>query len=330
MQSNHPIPQNVTQYQFRLVGDMTLKQFLELAGGLLLAYLFYSSNLIFIFKYPLAISSIVLGFGLAFFPIEDRPLDVWILNFIKAIYGPTRFIWTKTKVISPIFEYIRRDNTAATTTIAKTIKAPSLAAKPEELPDYTPQESAQLDKLSALMQHQALSTGGVADEDLDRPEISVRKLSPSPQPEMAPKAVSADAPPTIEADVDNNNIEPSGASTSLNSVIPQSFTSQESVKAENITLPATPKTPNLVSGLVLDPSGKLVENAIVQIVDEAGIPKRAVKSNLLGQFMISTPLENGSFYLEIEHDIFEFPKVSLFLDGHVFVPIKVSAKLKST
>ena len=38
----HPVPQNVTQYQFRLVGDMTLKQFLELAGGMLLAYLIYA------------------------------------------------------------------------------------------------------------------------------------------------------------------------------------------------------------------------------------------------------------------------------------------------
>ena len=92
----HPIPQNVTQYQFRLVGDMTLKQFLELAGGMVLAYLFFASNLIFIVKWPLVILSLLFGAGLAFFPIEDRPLDQWITNFIKAIYQPTRFTWQKT------------------------------------------------------------------------------------------------------------------------------------------------------------------------------------------------------------------------------------------
>ena len=72
----HPVPQNVTQYQFRLVGDMTLKQFLELAGGMLLAYLIYASNLFIVFKLPLALLGLFLGIALAFFPIEDRPLDV--------------------------------------------------------------------------------------------------------------------------------------------------------------------------------------------------------------------------------------------------------------
>jgi hypothetical protein len=324
MQSNHPIPQNVTQYQFRLVGDMTLKQFLELAGGLLLAYLFYSSNLLFLFKYPLAISSVVLGFGLAFFPIEDRPLDVWIVNFIKAIYGPTRFIWSKTKTIPAIFEYSQQGRAAESSTVAKTIKAPTILSHRDEPPDYTPQESAQLDKLSALMQHQTISANTTTAEVSDRPEISVRKLSASPAKVAVPQvAVQASQPiPVAETK--------SEAESSLNSVNPQAFTSKGSVTAENITLPATPKTPNLVSGLVLDAQGKLVENAIVQIVDQEGIPKRAVKSNVLGQFMISTPLENGSFYLEIEHDTLEFPKVSLTLNGRVFAPIKVSAKLKST
>ena len=32
----HPVPQNISSYEFRLVGDMTLKQFLYLAGGILL------------------------------------------------------------------------------------------------------------------------------------------------------------------------------------------------------------------------------------------------------------------------------------------------------
>ena len=99
----HPVPQNVTQYQFRLVGDMTLKQFLELAGCLLLAYLFYASNLIFIFKWPLVLLSIFFGIALAFFPLEDRPLDTWIINFVKAIYGPTRFNWKKSDKIPPMF-----------------------------------------------------------------------------------------------------------------------------------------------------------------------------------------------------------------------------------
>src|SRR5689334_279488 len=101
----HPVPQNVTQYQFRLVGDMTLKQFLELAGGLVVGYLFFASNLIFIIKWPLALLSVVAGFGLAFFPIEDRPLDQWVINFIKSIYAPTRYIWKKSNKIPNVFTF---------------------------------------------------------------------------------------------------------------------------------------------------------------------------------------------------------------------------------
>jgi regulator of replication initiation timing len=35
------------------------------------------------------------GVGLAFVPIEERPMDVWVLSFIKSIYSPTQYIWSK-------------------------------------------------------------------------------------------------------------------------------------------------------------------------------------------------------------------------------------------
>ena len=38
MDQAHPIPQNVTSFEFKLVGDMTLRQFLYLAAGAGVAY----------------------------------------------------------------------------------------------------------------------------------------------------------------------------------------------------------------------------------------------------------------------------------------------------
>ena len=35
----HPVPRNVTGFQFKLVGDMTLKQFGYLAGGVVMGYI---------------------------------------------------------------------------------------------------------------------------------------------------------------------------------------------------------------------------------------------------------------------------------------------------
>jgi hypothetical protein len=97
----HPIPQNVTTFQFRLIGDMTLKQFGYLVGGAIVAYIMYKLPLPFFFTLPLAVTSAVAGFGLAFVPIEERPMDVWVLSFIKSIYNPTQYVWKKQIVVQP-------------------------------------------------------------------------------------------------------------------------------------------------------------------------------------------------------------------------------------
>lgn len=89
----HPVPQNVTTFQFRLIGDMTIKQFGYLAGGAILAYISYRLPLPFFFTWPLALTFGLGGFGLAFVPIEERPMDIWVLSFIKSIYSPTQYVW---------------------------------------------------------------------------------------------------------------------------------------------------------------------------------------------------------------------------------------------
>ena len=91
----HPVPQNVTTFQFRLIGDMTIKQFGYLAGGVILAYISYKLPLPFFFTWPMVIVFALGGFGFAFVPVEERPMDVWVLSFLKRIYSPTLFVWQK-------------------------------------------------------------------------------------------------------------------------------------------------------------------------------------------------------------------------------------------
>lgn len=91
----HPVPQNVTTFQFRLIGDMTIKQFGYLAGGVIIAYICYKLPLPFFFTWPLTIASALFGFGLAFVPVEERPMDVWVLSFFKSIYSPTEYLWSR-------------------------------------------------------------------------------------------------------------------------------------------------------------------------------------------------------------------------------------------
>lgn len=92
---NHPIPQDVTGFQFKLIGDMTVKQFAYLATGIVLAWTFFQLPIFFIIKLPVCTLLALLGIGLAFIPIAGRPMDVMVGNFIKALLRPTQFVYEK-------------------------------------------------------------------------------------------------------------------------------------------------------------------------------------------------------------------------------------------
>ncbi len=126
----HPVPQNVTTFQFRLIGDMTIKQFGFLAAGAIGGYIFYKLPLPFFFDWPLAVSSVLLGIGLAFVPIEERPMDVWLLSFIKSIYSPTQYVWSRQKEQSRPAESKTPPITAP---VPPTVSKPTAATTPSSL-----------------------------------------------------------------------------------------------------------------------------------------------------------------------------------------------------
>lgn len=327
----HPIPQNVTQYQFRLVGDMTLKQFLELALGLLLAYLFFASNLIFIFKWPLIILSILFGAALAFFPVEDRPLDQWIINFLKAIYAPTRFIWQKTNKVPRLFLFEAHAKEAVNT-ITKTIKAPTTGSASKPLSDLSDVESEKISSLESIFKTlppvpkpEHGNTGIL--EDVSRPAVSVRKLNPVSAIKTANLQVPKSPPVLVEKAINNSQptppiVKPAAivfSAPSAKTVAP----SAPLASPKKINLPASPKLPNLITGAVVDKDGKIVENAIVQIVSADGIPARAMKTNALGQFYTSTPLNPGTYVIEVDKMGVNFAPQQIVVNNTILSPIEL-------
>lgn len=100
---NHPIPQDVTGFQFKLIGDMTIKQFAYLATGIVLAWIFFQFPITSFIKLPVCALFAFLGFGMAFLPVSGRPMDLMIANFIKALFRPTQFVYEKTG--TPLFEH---------------------------------------------------------------------------------------------------------------------------------------------------------------------------------------------------------------------------------
>lgn len=103
----HPIPQNVTNFEFHLVGDMTLKQFAYLAAGVGFAFLIFTtlSTSQPVIAWPIIVISSLLGMAFAFLPIQERPLDHWVAAFFRAIFKPT-FLKFSSKIIraeDPLF-----------------------------------------------------------------------------------------------------------------------------------------------------------------------------------------------------------------------------------
>lgn len=96
----HPIPQDVTGFQFKLIGSMTVKQFGYVAAGAVMAvvcwYLpvqgFWNlvTKIIFLPFFGLT------GVIIAFVPIEGRPIDIMTGNFIHALITPNQYVYIKT------------------------------------------------------------------------------------------------------------------------------------------------------------------------------------------------------------------------------------------
>lgn len=92
----HPIPRDISGFQFKLIGDMTLKQF-----GYLLVFSVSGYILFKILPMGPVINAIIggitafCGIIFAFIPFQDRPVDQWIFAFVKSVYSPTQFIYFK-------------------------------------------------------------------------------------------------------------------------------------------------------------------------------------------------------------------------------------------
>ncbi len=95
----HPIPQNVTGFQFKLIGAMTVKQFGYVAVGVIAAFIVYSLPIKGAVGLFLRLTLIPLfgasGVIIAFLPIDGRPVDVMAGNFLKALFSPNQYIYRK-------------------------------------------------------------------------------------------------------------------------------------------------------------------------------------------------------------------------------------------
>ncbi len=280
----HPVPQNISSYEFRLVGDMTLKQFLQLAGGGFVGLIFYRLPLPILIKWPLIALSIFIGIMLAFIPVQGRPFSAWLLAFIRAVYTPTEFYWEQ-KNITPL---------------------PPLNLR------------------GGVRQDGGDTEGNSRGEVFEMVIKKLKTLFPKPPIINTIPFPKSNTPSIISPYI--------GGDTSQGEVVktPPIIESQPLPEVQPATptdLVPSPESANILSGLVYDSDGKIVEGAIVEIINsESGMPVRALRSNKLGQFTIATPLTSGKYAILTEKDGLVFDPVSIEVTNAIIKSILLKAK----
>jgi hypothetical protein len=91
----HPIPRQITSFEFKLVGFLTIKQFIYIVIFIGIGFVVYLIFPVPILNVLLGLVAAGMGAALAFLPVNDRPLDVWIRNLFKRLMSPTQYIFKK-------------------------------------------------------------------------------------------------------------------------------------------------------------------------------------------------------------------------------------------
>lgn len=95
------MPRQITTFEFKLIGFLTLRQFIYLVVFFPAGFIAYKLFPIPIINILVGILVAVVGVALAFVPINDRPLDVWVKNMFKRLRSPTQYLYHKDN--SPIY-----------------------------------------------------------------------------------------------------------------------------------------------------------------------------------------------------------------------------------
>jgi hypothetical protein len=305
---SHPIPQQISSYQFRLVGDMTLKQFFQLAGGALVSVIIYSTHMLAIFKWPLMIFSFALGAALAFLPFEERPLGKWLFAFFGSVYSPTIFNW-KAAAAAP--KFFQDEEVAA---------APVVATTPTPINELDKKEQSFMSKLSMLFGQMAPKSIPATPVINITPTVTAPVIRPQPEQVITPVNTPTNINRATRVVVEEN---PTSAVTPMASNENKSVAHQAQFTPEAV--PSAPNIPNTISGQVLDDQGKIVEGAILEIKDFGGRPVRALRSNKVGHFLVVTALQNGQYEIITDKEGLEFIPVSFEAKGEIIPPILIKA-----
>lgn len=284
----HAVPQAIMEVEFNLFGAMNVRQFGYVAGAGGVGYFAY---LIMpgLLKWPVAIICVLFGLALAFVPIDDRPMDQWVTNFLLSLKRETRRVW-KSTVEPPAF---LMDKPGA-------LEEGYRVAKPAVIGKRGLEGAGVFSTIEKEVQENNKEVQDV-DRELDK-MISEAKLSVALAPgEVEKPKVSHGVVQIGDIPVEEQEFAPSASAT-------KSLTNQRRV----------------MNGGVYDMGGAPVVGAVIVIRDNQNRPVQVVKTNTKGLFLSTTPVNAGEYVITVEKNgmMFESQRVVVIDNVIPFVEIR--------
>ncbi len=395
----HPIPQDITNYRFHIVGSMTLKQFLEIGAGVVFAAILYKTGLPSFIKWPAIAFSAMLGAAAAFLPIEERPLDHWITTYLRVLYKPTQFFWKREPKVPALFTFTpntsnqNADTEFDLTPIRRERIKEYMASLHQGGEKTNPYDTLQQDRVNAIVASFSQiepTHSPTIKEVIEKPDLQPRvRVLRKPDTDVVPQqkspiqevvipilhpasqqfvepATQAALPDVVFNDGVASQLKPDQVAQSIRindapliqfseekdeeetkvrapikqlshdqiqqmlqptptTVVDIAPTSGTATFNTNLPFPNIPSEPNKLVGMVLTQNGELIPGAVVEVHNSRGSIERAVKSNALGQFFITTPLVVGQYVVKVEVESYSFPTVALVVNNTILQPLELRA-----
>jgi hypothetical protein len=332
---NHPIPQDVTGFQFKLIGNMTVRQFAYLATGTVLAVVLFQLPVHILIRFPFSLFFALLGVGLAYLPVGGRSMDAMIGYYIKALIRPTIFTYDGTPSQT---DDLAKAPVITVKSLGQITSGLNLIPK-DKLKVYLETFDAQpRNKLDEKEHNFLMSIANLAASNIviqpgasPAPALVTQRISEqiSPTPKPVDSNLVSDRPVAAPIPYEAIPLPKAEATPQIAQNPPERVTliqPRHITKSYNktVSVPSNPTYPNLVVGITKDSRGNALAGILVEIKDKDNGPVRAFKTNEFGKFASATPLTNGAYTIDFEDPKAQnkFEKIVINLEGQIIPPIQ--------
>jgi len=283
----------------------------------------YFTPLIDFVKYPLIFISCVLGLFFSVGQINGQPSTIWVMNFISALFTSQERVWKKTSVTPEIFkdDLISKRRLEAPDLIVGKKKSPMIVMNDTPLismpePVMTQFDTEVENRLKNIEEH-----FNFLYKDLPK---NYKMNVPQPELKESEKKKNIIIPPSQPETMNlasDFNIKEASKKILINDILNEVDVEDEEKKEiikdtpEVILSNSLGEHINIIKGVVISKKGKFVENAQIYIKDGGDILLRKALSDKSGRFSLTTPLNDGEYYLDIEARGCKFPRFKVILNG---------------